>query len=445
MELEERIAYKMAIPAGDKNNAAIADPHEQAPPRAPAPSKDGTAVEITMRDPNEKKDISTPIFKVTGNPTESVPKAAGTKNEACGVYSHDDADLNDPAGKLAVAIAVSEDDDDVFIPAAIQYDPDSKPPMIRNRRCRLYSLLACTLMLVVVAGMAVLLILQQTDDAQDAATDSPVSDFGTTDAPTRPDANGIIEQLERIVGSEVLAEVDGAYVRAKEWLIYEDPMQLTAHDSNLVQRYLLAVVYFKLHEEGDWLSCNAPSDEEPHDYCLYQQLVNIFPSEYQPVPWYRWLSGKHECQWAGLACDEFEQLRSIDMIGQDIAGTLPIEFLYFDYIQDISLSWNKLRGTIPSEYGNMRHLLSFEVHYNELTGSLPTGWSKFMTLQLFNVGANMLSGSIPQEFLTISSLKGLFLFENMLTGTFPSELSQMSLLSELMSRQQCCLRSRHSS
>ena len=428
MELEERIAYKTGISLGDMNDKEV---ENQVQLREPAVNN-AAALDDSTKDLNQKTELGNSISKLTGIPAEFLGKAAGTKKDVSGVYVLDDSDVEDQVGRLAVAVAITEDDQGVFIPAAIQYDPDAKPSIIRNRRFRLYSALACTLLLVAVIGLAVLLTQKNKEAPQDAVTDSPAEDEASTEVSARPDANGIIEQLERIVGSEVLADVEGAHFRAKEWLLNEDPMQLTRQDSNLVQRYLLAVVYFKLHEEGDWLSCNAPSYAEPDDFCLYQNLVNIYPTEYESVPWFRWLSGEHECYWAGLACDDFYNLRSINLAGQEISGTLPTEFVYLDYLQEISLSWNKIRGTIPSEYGKMRHLLTFVLHYNQLTGSLPTGWSRFMTLQMFNVASNSLTGSIPEDFFSVSSLKGLFLYDNMLTGSFPSELSQMTLLSEFL-------------
>ena len=48
---------------------------------------------------------------------------------------------------LAVAVAVAEDEDEAFIPAAIEFDPDSKPPIYKNRRFRFY-LIAATILLV---------------------------------------------------------------------------------------------------------------------------------------------------------------------------------------------------------------------------------------------------------------------------------------------------------
>lgn len=407
-ELDDRLAYKTGIVI-----------HKQEGDRSPP--KEERKESFRMRDS---------LAKLTGIPADAIGAAL---EKTCPITSldhkrdgeqgmpHSDLEFGgDEASKLAVAVAIKEEDDNKFILAAIEFDPEGKPPILRNRRFRLYCLLACTLVVVMIAGIVGLLTQQKKEYI---TFETP------TEAPTRPGSNGILDQLELIVGTEVLKDPSGPHYRAKEWLINEDPMQLSPQDANLVQRYLLAVIYFKFREKGSWLSCGAPTEEEPDDFCLFQKLINIFPREYRSVASYRWLSGNHECSWAGLFCDEFFQLRTIDLTGQDISAELPIEFTYFPFLQGIGLSWNKFHGTLPPQYGDMPHLLNFEMHYNELTGNIPKAWARAKNLQLFNVAANQISGSIPKELGDMSNLKGLFVFENILSGTFPSELCKLSLLS----------------
>jgi hypothetical protein len=232
------------------------------------------------------------------------------------------------------------------------------------------------------------------------------------------------------VGSEKLNDPDSSHHRALEWIISEDAMQVGPEDSNLIQRYLLAVFYFKTHEEGEWYSCNAATETDLDDFCLYMQLTRVFPDEYRGIPWYRWLSHNHECRWAGIFCDEFDQIRSLDLTGQKISNTLPVELAYFPFLHSIGLSWNNFYGSIPVEYAQMNHLLSLELHYNTLTGTLPDDWSNAKNLQLFNVADNEITGTLPPDIKSLNKLKGVFLFNNFLTGTFPTEFAAMELLSK---------------
>ena len=63
-----------------------------------------------------------------------------------GLFSKDD---------LAVAMAVDTTTEDEFIYVAIEYDPDSKPPLYKNRRFRMYSSIA----LVIILCVAVIVVV----------------------------------------------------------------------------------------------------------------------------------------------------------------------------------------------------------------------------------------------------------------------------------------------
>lgn len=188
----------------------------------------------------------------------------------------------------------------------------------------------------------------------------------------------------------------------------EDPQKLGYNATNLVQRFLLVAFYLQTHENGDWLSCNAPNETHTDDTCFFQQLVDIYPHRYRSLPTYRWMSAAHECDWAGIECiDESLLVNEIDLKAQGISGTLPVELTYLRFLQTLAISWNSFSGTMPAEYGHMRHLVTFECHFNEFTGTIPTQWSEAKNLQSFNIGGNYLTGTLPLEIQEMVSLKGM--------------------------------------
>lgn len=414
--MDERIAYKTGIPLDDDQKQSRS----------------------TQNTTNRAGSGS----KVTGDPADTVSASLERENKlgSGGQYhggipgSRPFLDIElaaEERDKLAVAKAVKEDDEDAFIPAAVEYDPDAKPPIYTNRRFRLYGLLACTLLAVVVVGVVVAVVSVRLL-AQKEETIIVDIDSSRSWAPTNPRFDlGIQEQLELVVGSEKLSEKGSAHFQALEWIILEDPMQLLPEDSNLIQRFLLAAFYFQTHAEGEWLSCNKQKETDPDESCSYQKLISVYPSEYRGIAWFRWLSSKHECMWAGVFCDEFDQMRHIDLTGQQIKASLPVDLAYFPFLQGMALSWNEFRGTIPPEYGEINHLLNFEVHYNALTGNVPA-WPKAKNIQLLNLGANEFTGTLPEDIKYLSNLKGFFAFDNFLTGTFPKELAELSHLSKLL-------------
>jgi len=201
--------------------------------------------------------------------------------------NHDDDD--DDGDRLVVAVAVNEDDDEnVFIPSAVEYDPDAmktKVPMFKNQRFRVYGLLGCTLLIILTAcSIGVLAILEGKKEQYSPPTEAPTCIRCSVD---------FEEQLELEVGSQKLNDPTTAEYQAKEWIIYDDPMQLQANDRNFIQRFLLAALYFETHLISDWRSCNRPSvdvadsgvdvveEEENFEKCSFMIVSGIEPLSFE--------------------------------------------------------------------------------------------------------------------------------------------------------------------
>ncbi|KAL3925043.1 MAG: hypothetical protein SGILL_000665 [Bacillariaceae sp.] len=403
-EREERIAFKTGIPL-----ASNEDPEEG----QSVVKTQSFKPENLSKMPEGAKDLH-----VVKKGQES---ALARKEYMWDMDSYDDDD--EEGGRLAVAVAVKEyEDEDVFIPSAVEYDPDAKPPMYKNRRFRVYGLLGCILSILFLGTAIGILALQEQQKI------APVQ-VVPTGAPTCERCGlGIEEQLELEVGSEKLYDPSTAEYMAKEWIIYEDSLALLPMDANLVQRFLLAAFYFETHMASEWLSCNRQGEADANETCSFQRITSIFPLAYESVPGVRWLSSNHECDWSGVRCDELNQTRVIDLPGQEIAGTFPAVLTRLPYVQTLTLAWNNFTGQLPESIGNMKHLLNFEVQYNQFTGNIPLTWSNVKNLQLINFGGNLLSGQLPTEVGYLRNIKGMFLYENSLTGSFPDEFAQVSLL-----------------
>ena len=212
---------------------------------------------------------------------------------------------------LAVAVAVEEEEDDMFIPSAVEYDPDAKPPMYRNRRFRLYAFLALVIIVVIAVGVAVGATMGTKKDDGVVADPTPAP----TSAPTAfREGFGIRAQIESMVGSEKLEDPESPYAKALEWITFDDPMQITPEATNFIQRYTAAYFYYATTTDGPWLSCNPPEDPwSGETACSYRKLVSVYPNTYQDYPWTAWLSNTTECEWAGVFCDDQMQIRTLDL------------------------------------------------------------------------------------------------------------------------------------
>jgi hypothetical protein len=213
---------------------------------------------------------------------------------------HDDIENTEG---LAIAMPVEEDDENVFIPSAVEYDPDAKPPMYRNRRFRLYAFLAFFVLVVAAVGAGVGIAVGKDDDQ------------GISRQVYR-ESLGIKELLERVVGADILEDTTSPYHKALRWVTYQDPMELTPDNPTFLQRYFAAYFYLATSMTRGWESCNPPDLDAGEDAsCIYLKLITVNPDiKRLPTPGsFRWLSEVSECKWIGVICDEFDQLRSIDL------------------------------------------------------------------------------------------------------------------------------------
>lgn len=214
--------------------------------------------------------------------------------------------------ELVVAVAIEEDDGDdekdyLVAAHAVEYDPDSKPPIFKNRRFRLYTILGGCLFLIVLIVLIIVSVTGGGDDNRSVTTvfltDPP------TEAPTGAPSTSRESMYRSYFAEEVSPDVTvpgTAHFLASEWIMNEDPLQLDVDSSRLLQRYMLAFLYFHTSELGTkpWLSCGPPGPGD-NDTCTFFEFGRL-PDDsiaYTAVPGkMRWMSSVDECQWNGVLC-----------------------------------------------------------------------------------------------------------------------------------------------
>ena len=218
---------------------------------------------------------------------------------------------------LAIALAI-EEEEDLFFPAAIEYDPDAKPSILKNRRFRVYTFGGVFLLIVILVGGIVGIFAGKGKGSNTyPPTESP------TFSPSTSREGTYREQFEKIVGETALPEgvTQGPYQvtpheMAATWITSLDPLNLPADSPNLIQRYLLVLFYFMTTDNGKrpWRSCNPPIGEEGAT-CIFQkyQRESDDTETYVNETKTRWLSGTHECSWVGIECDDAFITRVIDL------------------------------------------------------------------------------------------------------------------------------------
>jgi hypothetical protein len=347
-------------------------------------------------------------------------------------------DVPDIGGNdLAVAIAVNEDNhleynqNGVCLPAAIEYDPDAKPPMYKHRRMRLYLWALSIVLCISLLSAGIIVILTHNQRIQYLETFSP------TRSPTLASEVAYRDLFAEMVGFSVYTP-GTPFFRAAEWIMFWDQQKLAFDAPNLSQRFLLTLFYFLTTNNGElqWRSCSPVGFESADDWefahnCTYEKIVRSPVDDsfsQDDIPAMSWLSPGHECDWAGVTCDDLKLVQLLELWGQNITGTLPTELAGISSLQSVSLIYNEFRGTIPTEYAGMKKLINLELHGNLLTGTIPDAFWEANALQLLNFGENMLNGTISTKIGLLSSLKGFHISENHLSGTLPSEMGYLEYL-----------------
>jgi Leucine Rich Repeat len=163
--------------------------------------------------------------------------------------------------------------------------------------------------------------------------------------------------------------------RAVQWLIVNDPLQLTP-DTTINQ--------FRLHQR--------------------YALLTLMVQQGWESQWTQSSNDNHECEWTEIACAE-----------GDFGGDIGIQRV----VVGISLSRSALQGSIPADLGLLFKLQVLDVSYNSLGGSLPDSIGNWLDLQQFLVNDNRLTGTIPESIASWSQIKFIRLGSNQFTGSVP--------------------------
>ena len=165
----------------------------------------------------------------------------------------------------------------------------------------------------------------------------------------------------------------------------------------------------------------------------YQPLADLYNATGGPN-WPRkdnWLMGCTPCGWYGVTCDGNGRVTGLNLVFDNLRGTIPASLSALTSLQNLNLSANNLRGTIPASLSALTALQTLDLNTNQLDGSIPASLSTLTRLQTLNLGNNALSGGIPAGFGSLTALQSLNLFSNQLTGPLPASLGRLPQLQSL--------------
>ncbi|KAL7469144.1 hypothetical protein ACHAXS_009396 [Conticribra weissflogii] len=192
----------------------------------------------------------------------------------------------------------------------------------------------------------------------------------------------ILEDLELITSKITLDEAvfddpNSPQSKSKQWCIHDMETYDSGSAGQVAQRYILANLFYAT--DGDkWENATG------------------------------WLDNSHECFWHGIVCD--------------IIGGI-------ETVTDIDLGGNGLGGTIPLELGHLSSLSVLDLSFNALSGGIFTTISMLNRLESVSLNDNLLSGelNIPDEMKDFDYLEAFRIEHNELVGTMPPFICDLSL------------------
>ncbi|CAB9505996.1 leucine Rich Repeat [Seminavis robusta] len=310
----------------------------------------------------------------------------------------------------------------------------------QGRKTGLFPVLSCLLILIIVIIIPVSIILTN-DNPSGAAHDR----------------ESLRTEMERRItlafGNVTSLDLndDDPYSKALDWFLHEDPIQLVPDSDNLVQRFILVLFYFQTTEKyGLWKTCNPKSrllqelnETIKTDICYVRQVYQmtiVSPYEVLEILSYQWLSGQHECDWAGIRCNRTSKIvTELHLYDFNLTGTVPTELAKLDGLKVLELPRNSLTGTPPSELGVMQNLQVINLESNQLSGiPIPNQWFRLSNLNRLQLGDHGLEGNhfspapLSSRIGQLTKLQVLDLSFADTTGTMPSELFRLTELGEIL-------------
>lgn len=165
-----------------------------------------------------------------------------------------------------------------------------------------------------------------------------------------------------------------------------------------------------------------------------------------------WLDAGRLCSWAGVQCDDSDAVTHVDLRGNGLTGTIPVELSGVSSLTWLNLRSNAaLSGTVAPQIASLANLQTLSVYSTAVSGTLPEAtvtdaqWLLFdsavsgtvppsavATLRQLHVGRTRVSGTLPAAaFGDGAALRVLSVQYAACSGTLPTELGNVLALDSL--------------
>jgi hypothetical protein len=153
-----------------------------------------------------------------------------------------------------------------------------------------------------------------------------------------------------------------------------------------------------------------------------------------------WMTSTPECEWKGITCDASGLVVAINLLGNNLSGSLPLELALLDKLVSLNLANNDIYGEeasndVWSYLPNLQELI-MDDNYIIATTGLPTQMKSLVAIQKLSVSYNLLRGILDGEIIgNMQRLTHLEIESNRISGELPAELGGLPNLESFYIRQ----------
>jgi Leucine rich repeat len=285
--------------------------------------------------------------------------------------------------------------------------------------CRVLRAICWTFVVAMTLGMGAIGILLLTTDVIVISGGKANTSYSPTSAnmtvPSKQDL--FLTVIGSISGFDTLNDHASPAYQAYRWITTKDPAHLdpkTATYIEIMERYIAALLFFSTNGEYWYNDMNFLS-EKP--ICEWNEVLEV-GNPGKKVP-------------QGILCNTDERVVRIEILQNNMTGTVPWELAGLEELQSLKFPHNKLSGSLPTKLGLLANLRFMDLVNNHLTGALPTEFGWLGQVRQIKLRLNNLDGTIPQAFGNMSNLKHLDISNNHLRGKLPLNLGKLATLEYL--------------
>lgn len=112
-------------------------------------------------------------------------------------------------------------------------------------------------------------------------------------------------------------------------------------------------------------------------------------------------------EWYGVACDREGHVRTLELVGNNLVGTLASSFGRLPKLHTLNLSDNQLTGPLPGSFTALTRLKFVNLSANHFIGPFPKGVADWVHLTLLEISNNDFDAPLPAEIEALPQQKGV--------------------------------------